>query len=144
MCLFLFIQLCVLWGLLNVVKAVFCLSLRRWCSWVGVAVVPFPPLSLPSPSLSARAHVVCVRCSDPAVGRVARCADEGGELCSPFFLSATDTILGRRAFAVARPETAMTNMKQVESICNDLHVEPRTRRELSTRSPAQQHLVCVY
>ena len=42
-CLFLFLQLCVLWGLLNVVKAVFCLSLRRWCSWVGVAVVSLRP-----------------------------------------------------------------------------------------------------
>ena len=43
-----------------------------------------PLFSLPSPSLSAWAPVDCVRCSDPAVGRVARCADEGGELRSPF------------------------------------------------------------
>ena len=44
----------------------------------------FLPSSMPSPSLSARAHVGCVRCSDPATGGVARCADEGGELRSPF------------------------------------------------------------
>ena len=59
-------------------------------------------------------------------------------------LSATDIILGRRAFAVARPETAMTYMKLVESFSNDLLDEPGTQRELSTRSPAQEHLVCVY
>ena len=75
------------------------------------------PFSVPSPSLSARAHVGCVRCSDPATGRVARCADEGGELRSP--LSAADIILGTAGFRCGEARNS-------DEPYEDGHVLPRS------------------
>ena len=101
---------------------------------VLLSVVIF--LSIAPPSSSAWAHASCVRCSVPAAGRVARCADEGGELARPKFPYQRLTLLETAGIRCGDARNSEDQSKLVEPFRNALREEARAGRELSTRSPA--------